>query len=207
MELFLSHLFINLALGLVREGGWGSVKGRRGGEVEPLILFNGSMCLRNFYYVGLWSWVRCRSDSVTIFIRSVVLHIHLKKTAFFSFKFLFYCEYIRKHSGYYKIIYTFKMLFLMIKKCDRSKYSTVSKVYTDFDWKMNNLVYSIAVKWYFKNAKMPKTYQQKCFKLFFIFKKYIFIFHHRGLIDSETTRKNKMSRSCEVAVTVSTGGV
>ena len=36
MELFLSHLFISLALGLVREGGWGSVGGKRVGEVDLL---------------------------------------------------------------------------------------------------------------------------------------------------------------------------
>ena len=64
------------------------------------------------------------------------------------------------------------MLFITINKCYRSKYSTVSNVYDDFDWKMNNLVYSIAVKWYLETTKMPKTFTKWIILLHFL---YIFL--------------------------------
>ena len=54
MELVLSHLFISLPLGLVREGGCGSSWGRRMSEVGLVIHFCGSICLHDFPYVGLW---------------------------------------------------------------------------------------------------------------------------------------------------------
>ena len=41
-----------------------------------------------------------------------------------------------------------------MKKCDRSKYRNVSKMYVEFDLKMNNLAYRIEVKWYFNCKKI-----------------------------------------------------
>ena len=55
MELVLTHLFISLPLGLVREGGWGRAWERRMSGVGLVIHFSRSMCLHDFYNVGLCS--------------------------------------------------------------------------------------------------------------------------------------------------------